>query len=287
MSVLVAYAPERSGASALGLGQAFARALGTDLIVLNVLARTWPASPAYQDGDYRTWIAQKGQQALDEALAQVAEESPGLEARAFQVEGRSAAGALLDAAEKLEPELVVLGSGLDGLPGRIMLGTTANRVMHSSPVPVAVAPRGYEPVPLTRMVTAWSRVDPKPLLGRMADFAKRANLPVELVTFGRVPEPMYPPEVGFDAEADMFRVWQEEALTTLREAAPAAGLDPERVALGTGSDWRAAVGNLPWAEGDILALGSHPGGPVRRVFLGSTATRIMRHSPVPVLVFPG
>lgn len=287
MSVLVAYAPQRSGQSALALGQGFARALGTDLIVLTVVVRSWPDSPAYQDGDFRAWIARTGQRALDQARADVGERAPDLGVQLVQVEGRSAAGAMLEATATLGPDVVVLGSGLDGPPGRIVLGTTANRVMHSSPAPVAIAPRGYEAVPLARMVTAWSAVDPPPQLTRMARFARRAHLPVELVTFGRIPEPMYPPEIGFDAEADLFRAWQHEALVTLRAAAPAAGLDPARVALGTGSDWKAAVGNLPWAATDVLALGSHAGGPVRRVFLGSTATRIMRHSPVPVLIFPG
>lgn len=287
MSVLVAYSPEHSGSSALGLGQVLARALGTDIVVLNVLARTWPASPVYQDGDYRAWIARRGAQALEQAGAEVAEQSPGLEVRTVQVEGRSAGGALLEVAEKLEPDVVVLGSGLDGLPGRVMLGTTANRVMHSSPVPVAVAPRGYEAEPLTRMVTAWSSTDPVSELVRMATFAREADLPVELVTFGRIPDAMYPPEVGFDAEKDIFSAWREEALASLRSAAPKAGLDSERVSLGIGSDWKSAVGNLPWGPGDVLALGSHAGGAARRVFLGSSATRIIRHSPVPVVVFPG
>jgi nucleotide-binding universal stress UspA family protein len=36
----------------------------------------------------------------------------------------------------------------------------------------------------------------------------------------------------------------------------------------------------------VLVIGSSELGPAARVFLGSRATKIMRHSPVPVVVVP-
>ena len=42
-----------------------------------------------------------------------------------------------------------------------------------------------------------------------------------------------------------------------------------------------------WQDGEVLALGTSPRGDITRVFLGSRGTKIMRHSPVPVLVLPG
>ena len=45
----------------------------------------------------------------------------------------------------------------------------------------------------------------------------------------------------------------------------------------------AAGDRLP---GDLLVVGSSRHGPLARVFLGSTATKIVRASPVPVVVVP-
>jgi nucleotide-binding universal stress UspA family protein len=41
-----------------------------------------------------------------------------------------------------------------------------------------------------------------------------------------------------------------------------------------------------WSDGDLLVVGSSRLGPLARVFLGSTATRIVRAAPVPVVVVP-
>ena len=58
------------------------------------------------------------------------------------------------------------------------------------------------------------------------------------------------------------------------------------VVIGTGHDWREAVENIPWESGDMLLLGSGAAGPVAQVFLGSAASKILRHAPVPVMIMP-
>ena len=50
--------------------------------------------------------------------------------------------------------------------------------------------------------------------------------------------------------------------------------------------WEEALDSLPWEDGEVLVVGSSRLGPVARVFLGSNATKIIRSSPVPVLVIP-
>ena len=55
----------------------------------------------------------------------------------------------------------------------------------------------------------------------------------------------------------------------------------------TGRSWKEALAKADWQEGEILALGTRPRGDIRRVFLGSRSTKIIRESPVPVLVLPG
>lgn len=51
------------------------------------------------------------------------------------------------------------------------------------------------------------------------------------------------------------------------------------------SGWPGAVA-AGWSDGDLLVVGSSRLGPIARVFLGSTATRILRAAPVPVVVVP-
>lgn len=48
----------------------------------------------------------------------------------------------------------------------------------------------------------------------------------------------------------------------------------------------ASLEDVGWREGDILAVGSSSAGPVARVFIGSRSSKIVRHSPVPVVVVP-
>ena len=56
--------------------------------------------------------------------------------------------------------------------------------------------------------------------------------------------------------------------------------------IGHGESWDEALEDVEWDEGDVLVVGSSSIGPIARVFLGSRAAKIVRHSPVPVVVVP-
>jgi nucleotide-binding universal stress UspA family protein len=56
--------------------------------------------------------------------------------------------------------------------------------------------------------------------------------------------------------------------------------------IGRGETWAEALDDVEWADGDVLVVGSSSLGPVARVFLGSRSAKIVRHSPVPVVVVP-
>jgi nucleotide-binding universal stress UspA family protein len=55
---------------------------------------------------------------------------------------------------------------------------------------------------------------------------------------------------------------------------------------GSGTDWGEAVNNIAWESGDMLLQGSGAAGPMAQVFLGSAASKILRHAPVPVMIVP-
>ena len=62
---------------------------------------------------------------------------------------------------------------------------------------------------------------------------------------------------------------------------------PVEAVIGRGSSWAEAIDDIGWNEGDVLVVGSSERGPVAQVFLGSRATKIVRHSPAPTFVVPG
>jgi nucleotide-binding universal stress UspA family protein len=98
---------------------------------------------------------------------------------------------------------------------------------------------------------------------------------------------MYPSQVGYDAERLVAEQWRAQALEAQEKALATL---PEEVAVDSGivdgRDWEDALDALPWEEGEVLVVGSSRLGPVARVFLGSNSTKIIRSSPVPVLVIP-
>jgi nucleotide-binding universal stress UspA family protein len=98
---------------------------------------------------------------------------------------------------------------------------------------------------------------------------------------------MYPSEVGYDAERLVVEQWRQQALEAQEKALATlpGGVEVE-AGVFSGRDWEDALDSLPWEDGEVLVVGSSRLGPVARVFLGSNSTKIIRSSPVPVLVIP-
>ena len=57
-------------------------------------------------------------------------------------------------------------------------------------------------------------------------------------------------------------------------------------ATAVGRSWADAMDDLDWHRQDVLIVGSSPTGAFSRIFLGSSAGKIVRHAPVPVIVVP-
>jgi nucleotide-binding universal stress UspA family protein len=112
-------------------------------------------------------------------------------------------------------------------------------------------------------------------------------VPLRLTTFVVHDGQMYPSQVGYDAERLVAEQWRSQALEAQEKALATL---PEDVAVEAGvvsdRDWEGALDSLPWEDGEVLVVGSSRLGPVARVFLGSNSTKIVRSSPVPVLVIP-
>ncbi|WP_234714381.1 universal stress protein, partial [Mycobacterium tuberculosis] len=169
--------------------------------------------------------------------------------------------------------------------------STADRLLHSSPVPVAITPRRYRCYTdrLTRLSCGYSATSGSvDVVRRCGHLASRYGVPMRVITFAVRGRTMYPPEVGLHAEASVLEAWAAQARELL-EKLRINGVVSEDVVLQvvTGNGWAQALDAADWQDGEILALGTSPFGDVARVFLGSWSGKIIRYSPVPVLVLPG
>ncbi|MET0297288.1 MAG: universal stress protein [Microbacterium sp.] len=291
MTVVVGYPPRRTSPGVLELATTIARARDEPLLVVTVVPPRWSVpSMARVDSEFAQWAAAQGRTAQDEATASLSTLPTPVSVEFRSIADRSAAGALARVADEVDASVIVVGSSEDGRRGRIELGSTSDRLVHSSRESVAVAPRGYSAPAdgLTRITCAIAgHASDADLVRSATALAAGAGIPLRLATFAVRLDTMYPPEIGFDAEDDVVRALAEQAgecVATLRTEGVVA---PEvEAVVGVGSGWRAAVESIPWQDDELLVIGTNPRGSLARVFLGSSATKIVRHSPVPVLVAP-
>jgi len=293
MTVVVGYLSGKGGAAPLRLGVAAARSARTSLTVATIVSKPWLTPPSVRtDTRYGTWADQLAAESAEEAQGHIAALPNGLSVDYRRYADRSASGGLVQVVEDLSADLLVLGSSADGKPGQIEVGSTADRLLHSSPVPVAIAPCGYRGAGagrFTRITCAYPGTpEAVPVVQRSAEMAEQLGLPLRVVTFAVRGRTMYPPEVGLHAEDSILVAWEEHARELLAQLR-ADGVVGQNAVLQVvaGNGWGQVLGVADWQDGEILALGTSPRGDAKHVFLGSRATKIMRHSPVPVLVLPG
>ncbi|MEE1621241.1 universal stress protein [Zafaria sp. J156] len=279
MSYLVGYRPDDRGAEALALGIAGARTLKTGLDVVYVVP---PDSPALSEHARGSRVGSGEQRALN-AKNTVLETVPDDVPVRFHVRGGdSPAAALIDAAEEFGSTRIVVGASRTGVLGRFTIGSVANALLHSSPVPVVLAPRGYRNTNAFSRLTAgvgeregWEAV----LSTALASTAQH-HRPLRLVSL-----------VALDAAASRHG---EDVNAALKHAnsvlVEAARTLPEGVAteitVGQGRNDEEAIQELDWEDTDLVVIGSSRLAQKRRLFLGATANRMLRALPVPMMVVP-
>ncbi|MET0468081.1 MAG: universal stress protein [Aeromicrobium sp.] len=291
MSVVVGFGSDTRSLAALDLAAEFARTTGDELVITSVVQDSWDSLRDFAGVDDQ-WRRDVREQA-GEALA-TAREHLGDEADVVTVSrtASSVPQALLDESRARGARLVVAGSASHGALGRIAFGSTNDRLAHSSAIPVALAPRGFRAHEggIERLVVA---VDPTAsdaaLDAPIASLATWLGVPVEIVTFAvrsgsRTAFSAFADQGVREAWAALVHTHQEQLAEGIRARAPEVKVTTTQVT--TAERWSLALESFEWRPGDLLAVGSSRHGPVARVFIGSTATRIVNHSPVPVMLLP-
>ena len=277
------------GQDALGLGRMLARTGDVDLTVCIVIPQTWDyPSPARVDAEYAEFLNRYAEEAIAEAREFLGDT---VRAEYTSTSAPSATEGLIATAMERDAALVVLGSARHGPLGRFAAGGITKEMLHTSPVPVALAPRGYRPssaAQLGRVTCAFSgSTQSRSAFDAAVQLGRSHRVPVRLTTFVVHDRQMYPSQVGYDAEAMVAEQWRAQATEAQERALSTLPEDVEvEASVVSGRDWEEALDSLLWEEGEVLVVGSSRLGPVARVFLGSNSTKIVRSSPVPVLVIP-
>lgn len=271
---------------ALALGTALANALDAEVApvhvsALDVLAERVGGAPP-----------RRGIELVDEVAARDLEAARALVSEAGgpdvkHLEASSAPAGLHRVIEQQEAVLIALGSSQQGRLGRILPGTTGQRLLSGSSVPIAVAPVGYhDETPDLRRIGCGVVDGPQasPVLEWAGDLARRSDASLELIAVHRPiafdqvsASALGPTSVSQELHADLVAVLDQakariDGVSNL-ESRVVDG-DPVAVLVEESA-------NL-----DLLVLGSRGYGPLRAVLLGSVSTEVVRAASCPVVVMP-
>ncbi|GAA2477373.1 universal stress protein [Terrabacter carboxydivorans] len=294
MSIVVAYTEGDSGTSALELASVLSRSTGDPLVVAVVITTPHAAgAPEFVDGDYLAPLTEWAERVLDAAR----ERMPAGVAASFEVvRASSIPGGLLELASRTTASALVIGSSSKGPLGRISLGSVTDRLVHSAPLPVLLAPLGYRAGPSARIRRVSIGYGGSKEGGHVAvagaRLAEALGAAVRVVTFAVRPPRRFFGGVEESADELVIDRWvtrMKDAITRQVKEIDAGRLG-ERLArslvVGDGVSWAHAIWDVEWADGDLLVVGPSSSAPAARIFLGSRASKIVRSAPVPVYLEP-
>jgi nucleotide-binding universal stress UspA family protein len=282
-AIVVGYTATDAGADAAALGARLARSLGAELHLVTVLPAEGTRSAVVpKERAYEDHIRSQARKWLHDAILRL----PHAVAATGHVRvAESFAEGLIAAGEEFDARLIVVGAASGSLFGRHRLGSVALELLHSSTIPVALAPSGsssQDDHTLPRVTVAvGTRPGAEVLLDEAAALAGDSGVDLRLVSL--VPFDVPP---GLDTGA--IRVVSDEHAQEVLSVAQ--GLLPAGVDAVTeqapGESVEDAVASLSWLPGEIVLVGSSRLAQPRRLFLGSTAAKMLHELPVPMIVVP-
>jgi nucleotide-binding universal stress UspA family protein len=216
------------------------------------------------------------------ALANVVAPLLGAEVLPVHASG-SPARELYQEASARHAEIVVLGSSHRGEPGHTAPGKVLRRLVHASPSPIAVAPRGYADQAVGPPRVIGVAFDNSPESHRALEFAAllagaaAAALRVIMVYGGAAPVEQPQPGV-----VTQLALMQEALHSTVADLPSELRAEP-RFLFGQVAHVLAEQSELGL---DLMVMGSRAYGPVRSFWLGSVSEELIRISPRPLVIVP-
>jgi nucleotide-binding universal stress UspA family protein len=269
------------GDDALALADRFAGLYGADLLVVHVV----PMPPIRDQftGPVLEQLEHEAGAVLARASARMASQGP--EPRT--VFAPSAAAGLQEVCAGEGAALVTIGPSHRGPIGRILAGTTGDRLLSGAPCPVALAPRGYAAAEerLEKVTVGYDgSPEAQTALEVAADVARRAGVVLHVIAVAeRATVSRAAAAAGADAFDSAMREHAEQLVAEALGRVPSAVSTRGEVIAGEpGPALASAVGG----GSDLLIIGSRRYGPARSVLAGSVGHHLARASTAPVLLVP-
>ncbi|MFA4903760.1 MAG: universal stress protein [Desulfobaccales bacterium] len=206
------------------------------------------------------------QERLERQKAEAAKQGVTLETRTRT--GSSAYEGIMEEAQELKPDLIIMGRhGYTGLT-RLLMGSTTARVIGHSPCHVLVVPQGVT-LNFQRLLIA-SDGSPFSEAAWQETLALAQAMGSALIAVSVAPD-----------ERDIPAATQ--AVQNLEQAAQKQGLTLDTMIL-TGRPDEAIVNAAIFKEASLIVVGSHGRTGLKRLLMGSVAERVIGHAKCPVLV---
>lgn len=277
--IIAAYDPYVEDRAPVELALAAARVTGARVIAAAVYP--WGLSEGWADP-----VDPGGEARVRGAIQRLHDD---LQVEARVLEDLSVPSALHALARELEAGLIVVGSTDTGAAGRVLTGSTAQRLLQGAPCPVALAPRGYVPEPVSTIAVGFvNSPEGRAALRAAHGLAQRAGARLRVIAA------LHPsggldaafagaakPERGSQLQGH-HRARVEAALQrAVGELEPGVEVLPE-LHVDDPADVLLRVSK----NVDLLVCGSRGYGPLRSVLLGGVSRRLVDESSCPVLVLP-
>ncbi|GAY19240.1 universal stress protein [Mycobacterium sp. shizuoka-1] len=285
MRYVVGYGPRQRGLDGVNLAATLARSSGASLDLVAVLPSDAPTFHRYSpDQAFNAEVEEQGREWLEDGLARV---PAGVAAEGHLRRADSITEGLLDAAtdpEQGEAALIVVGTFHRVRSGRFGLGSLADALLHASEVPVALAPAEYEPHDRITRITCAIGMRPgnENLFDNAIRLASEWQVPLRLMSLVAVGE-----GGSEERRQEWTQLAQQHAAGLVDKAAAAlpAGV-PVTSVVGHGHSLEDAVLGLDFQDSEVVLVGSSRLAAPKRLFLGHSASKIMRALPVPMIVWP-
>lgn len=278
-TVVVGFDGSEESRDALTLGTAVARAFGADLVVA-VVDEIHPFAWNFPDADERAAY-------LETTLGQAAEQL-GTQAFAAETLRGSAPECLELIASNVAADLLVVGSTRRGELGKVLAGSVGDRLLAGAPCAVAIAPRGYADRPqaaLERIGVGYDgEAEAKRALSLANEIAGAVEGSLRLIAVAPTFEELIPGRISNTAPG--YAAFVRKHLAAELEKAKADCSPAAEVAEVLIEGDAVRVLSEQSRELDLLVLGSRGYGPIRRVFLGGVASKVIDSASCPVVVTP-
>jgi nucleotide-binding universal stress UspA family protein len=283
--IIVGVDESQSSNDAIALASGLADITGSELMLVNVFPYDERPSRAL-NREFEEYLRQDSARLLERLRSTHGDET--IEIRALP--NPSPARGLHELAEEESVAMIVVGSTHTGRSGRVLPGSTAERLLHGSPCPVAVAPEGYARSAAHELALIGCGYDGSPSAEHALAAARRLATASEAhLQVIRAFEPLayeFPPG---SAAVNGFASYND---TLSRRAANELEATVKRIEGEPGAEGSFSVGDAAriLAEAseqlDLLLVGSRGYGPLHAVMVGGVAGRLVREAACPVIVFP-